>query len=65
MASLQDQMNALEAQLEAKQAAFQMVSQHSMLRQAYDRQLRELQQVWGVHQERVVITPAPGQADLG
>ena len=48
MASLQDQMNALEAQLEAKQAAFQMVSQHSMLRQAYDRQLRELQQVWGV-----------------
>ena len=43
MADLESKMAALEQELQAKQAALGAASQHSMLRQAYDRQLRELQ----------------------
>eukprot|EP00887_Chlorella_sp_A99_P003111 scaffold9.g3111.t1 len=43
MAELQSKMAALEAQLSAKQSALSTASQHQVLRQAFEGQLKELQ----------------------
>lgn len=66
MTRVQAQISLLQQQLEEKEARMQVVGGHALMKQAYDRQLRELQEEVGVLQkERIKLVQVSGAGRAG
>lgn len=66
MTRVQAKISLLQQQLEEKEARMQVVGGHALMKQAYDRQLRELQEEVGVLQkERIKLVQVSGAVRAG
>jgi hypothetical protein len=66
MTKVQTQIARLQQQLEEKEARMHVVGSHALMRQAYDKQLKELQMdVDQLSKERVQLLQASGRGQCG